>query len=82
MYRVHSILLWFAYRKFYGIIGGYANNLGIKDRDFQISDTGVDENNSDRTGGYQSVPDIAGGYGNNRYRKNGNDFGIPKRRKG
>jgi len=47
----------FAYRKVYGIIGRYANNLGIKDRDFQISNKGIDQNNSDRTG-ISSVPTL------------------------
>ena len=40
----------FAYRKIDGIIGGVVNNLGIKDHDFQISNKGIDQNNSDRTG--------------------------------
>ena len=53
---------------------------GIKERDFQISDKGFDENNSDRTG-VSVGTDFAGGHGSDRYRKNGNDFGIPKRRK-
>lgn len=47
----------FAYRKIDGIIGEFANNLGIKDRDFQISNKGIDQNNSDRTG-ISSVPTL------------------------
>ena len=72
-------MLWFAYRKVYRIIGGYANNLGIKDRDFQISDKGIDQKNSDRTG-VSVGTDFAGRYGSDRYRKNGTDFGIPKKK--
>jgi len=64
-----------------GIIGGFANNLGIKDHDFgQISDKRVDQNNSNRT--QVSVgTDFAGGYGSDRYRKNSNVFVIPKEEK-
>lgn len=70
----------FAYRKVYGIIGRYANNLGIKDRDFQISNKGIDQNNSDRTG-ISVGTDFAGGYVSDRYRNGCNDFAPQKKEK-
>ena len=46
----------------------------------QISDKGIDQNNSDRTG-ISVGTDFAGGYGSGHYRKIGNDFALQKKEK-
>ncbi|MBH9994248.1 MULTISPECIES: hypothetical protein [Bartonella] len=74
-----TVIVAVAYGKVDGIFGGFANNLGIKERDFQISDKGIDQNNSDRT--RVSVGTDFGGYGSDLYRKNGNDFAPQKKEK-